>query len=95
VESLAGAASAVGQWRRAARLWGAMERLREEIGAPLAASERTGHDRRISDARAALGDDDAFDAAWRQGRAMTDEEAIACALDEVAGNAALAPPPAD
>ena len=92
VESLAGIASAAGQWDLAARMWGAMERLREEIGAPLAASERAGHDRCIADARTALADDAAFDAAWREGRAMTDEEAIACALDDRAANARAAPP---
>ncbi|MGE5103985.1 MAG: ATP-binding protein, partial [Betaproteobacteria bacterium] len=88
VESLAGVASAAGQWERAARLWGAMERLREEIGAPLAVSERIGRDRRIGEARAALADDPTFDTAWRQGRAMTDDEAIACALDEATGQRA-------
>src|SRR5262245_49161240 len=34
------------------------------------------------DARAALGDDAAFDAAWQEGRAMTLEQAIAYSLDK-------------
>ncbi|MGE5171506.1 MAG: ATP-binding protein [Rudaea sp.] len=81
VESLAGIAGATGEPARAARLWGAMERLREEIGAARVASECRGYERRVADARAALGDDAAFRAAWHAGRAMTLEGAIAYARE--------------
>lgn len=81
IEGLAGIACAVGAPARAACLWGAMERLREEIGAPLVPSERREHERAVADARAALGDDAAFEAAWREGRAMSLERAIECALE--------------
>lgn len=42
LDGLACHAAATDQGRRAARLWGAVERLREEIGAPLPANEREG-----------------------------------------------------
>ena len=67
----------------AVRLWGAAERLREEIGSPLAPAEQEEHERAVPAARQALGEE-AFDAAWAEGRAMTMEQAIACALDSKA-----------
>jgi len=39
---------------RAARLWGAAERLREEISAPIPLSERSRYDERVVAARAAF-----------------------------------------
>ena len=69
--------AALGDPVRAARIWGAEERLREEIGLPLPSHERPEADQQIRDARAALGDDTAFDRAWQEGRAMTLEQAHA------------------
>ena len=46
---------------RAARIWGATERLRAEIGKPLTPSERPRYDRWVAAARIASGDDAAFD----------------------------------
>ena len=83
-QSLAGLAAviaALGNSLRAARTWGAAERLRVEIGSPLPQSDRPRYDRRVAAARAALGDDAAFDHAWQEGRALTLEQAIDLALE--------------
>ena len=66
--------------RGAARIWGAAQRLREEIGAPLPAKDRANHDRDVAAARAVLANDAAFDLAWLEGRAMLLEHAIEYAL---------------
>jgi predicted ATPase/class 3 adenylate cyclase len=82
LEGLAAAVATVGSCLRAARVWGAAERLREEVGSPLSPNERTRYDPRVAAARAALGDDAAFDRAWLEGRALTLEQAIELALDQ-------------
>jgi non-specific serine/threonine protein kinase len=66
--------------RRAAILWGAGERLREEQGVKPPPMYRSREDRELAAARAALGDDTAFDLAWQKGRAMNFEEAVGYAL---------------
>jgi tetratricopeptide (TPR) repeat protein len=66
---------------RAALLWGAAERLREAIGAPLKPNDRLRAERQVAAARAALGDDVAFDRAWQNGRAMSLEQAVRYSLD--------------
>ncbi len=70
----------------AARIWGGAERLREEIGAPIAPVQRPWYDRQVAAARAALGDDTAFDLAWQEGRAMDFEQVVRYALDAESGN---------
>ena len=83
--SLAGLAAvvvALGGPLRGARIWGTAERLREEIGSPLAPSELPRYDRQVAAARAVLGDDAAFDRAWQKGRALTLEQAVELALEE-------------
>jgi non-specific serine/threonine protein kinase len=65
---------------RGARLWGAAERMREEIRAPLAPQDRARYDREVAAARRALGED-AFARAWEAGREMTPEEAVGLALE--------------
>jgi len=86
--SLEGLAEAVvaarGSSRRAARILGAAERLREEIGTPLPPIDLPQYEQRVASARAALGDNAAFDRAWQEGRALTLEEAIELALKEPA-----------
>jgi hypothetical protein len=67
---------------RAACIWGHVERLREEIGAPLPPSEQLRYSRYVTVARAAIGDSAAFDLAWRKGRAITLEQAIECAAEQ-------------
>lgn len=78
---LAGAAGLEGQPERAARLWGAAEILREEVGLPLSPLGRAHYDyeRYLSIARSQL-DEEAWTAAWAEGKAMTQEEAIEYAL---------------
>ena len=77
--SLAGLATVIaafGSSLRAARVWGAAERLREEVVTPLSPKDRPRYDRRVAAARAALGDDAAFDRAWEEGRTLTLEQAM-------------------
>ena len=82
LERLATAAAASGRTAFSARLWGAAERLREEMGSPLAPRGQLDFERQVAAARAALGDEAAFDRAWQEGRAMTLEQAIELALAE-------------
>jgi non-specific serine/threonine protein kinase len=74
-------AAARGRFDRAARLWGAAERLREEIDHRLAPAVRRHYEPHVVAARAALGDDAAFDRAWQAGRAMRLPEAVDYALE--------------
>jgi predicted ATPase/DNA-binding SARP family transcriptional activator/DNA-binding CsgD family transcriptional regulator/Flp pilus assembly protein TadD len=77
---MASAAGARGSAKRAARLWGAAEALREEVGVPLQPEDRVVLDPYLATARSSLGE-----IAWRttlvEGRAMTSEQAIEYALD--------------
>ena len=83
LEELAAVAAARGRSLHSARLWGAAERLRKEVGSPRASKERSHYDRHLAASRAALGDDAAFDQAWQEGREMTTEQAIELALQKV------------
>jgi tetratricopeptide (TPR) repeat protein len=67
--------------RRAPLLWGAAEALREAISAPLPPIDRPRYDLQVTQARAALSEED-FNAAWSEGRAMPLEQAIGLALEE-------------
>ena len=82
LDGLAAVALACDRPERAVFIWGASQRLREEIGARLPPIERADHDRQAAVARAALADDAVFELAWQQGRAMTLEQAIALVLEE-------------
>jgi tetratricopeptide (TPR) repeat protein len=66
---------------RAARLWGAAERLRQAIGCRTAPATRATYERAVAAARAQLGEE-AFEAAWEGGRALTVEQAIAEAVGD-------------
>ncbi len=81
LEELAGVACLQGEYTRAARLWGADESIREAIGATVRALYRADYDRGLTATREALGDA-AFTAAWKEGRNMSLEEAVAYALGE-------------
>ena len=81
LESVAAVQSAREGHGRAARLLGAAARLREDAPAPLSPAERAITDAALASVRFALGDE-AFEAAWAEGRAMTLEQAVAYALDE-------------
>jgi len=80
LEGLAAVAALLRDSLRAARIWGATERSRAEIGTPLPAHDRSGYDRRVAAARTASGDDAAFDNAWQEGRSLTLDQAIDLAL---------------
>jgi predicted ATPase/class 3 adenylate cyclase len=67
--------------RRAARLLGAAESLRERAGASMVGPERVEYDRHIGELRGALGTAE-LDPAWAAGRAMSMEEAIAFAVGD-------------
>jgi predicted ATPase/class 3 adenylate cyclase len=82
LDELAAVFAAFGNSLHAARVWGAAERLREEIGSPLPPIDRPRYDRRVAVARAGLGDDAAFDRAQQEGRALTFEQAIELAIGE-------------
>ena len=79
---LADVVAALGSPLRAARIWGAAERLREEIGSPLAPNERPAYERQVRAAREALRDNTGFDHAWQEGRVLTLEQAIDLAMQE-------------
>jgi len=72
--------ASLGDTLRAARIWGASDRSRAEIGTPLMSNERTGYDRCVAAARMASGDDAAFDSAWQEGRCVALDQAIDLAL---------------
>jgi transcriptional regulator with XRE-family HTH domain len=76
LEGVAGLAAAQGDARRAARLYGGAEVLREVIRNPLAPFDRTEYDRYVAAARAQL-DEAAFAAAWAEGRALLPDQAVA------------------
>ena len=68
--------------QRAARLFGAAEILRENIAIPMTAAERVEYEREVNDLRSNM-DEAVFAKAWAEGRAMTLEEAIALATEDV------------
>ncbi len=90
LEELAAVAAALGGSLRAALIWGAAERLREDMGSPLAPTERYRCDKRAAAARAAAGDDAAFDRAWREGRALPLAQAIEIASEEIGSHSMTA-----
>ena len=65
----------------ATRLLGAAEALRESLGVGLAPAEQTTHDQTVEAVRGAL-PEHRFAAAWRQGRELPLDDAIAYALEE-------------
>ncbi len=79
LESTAALAASIDQPELAARLTGAMDSLRETIGAPLPPVYRPQHDRMVSLLRRRLGPS-AFAGAYAAGRAMTLEQAAAEAI---------------
>lgn len=79
LESLAMIAVAQDHPRRAARLFGAAEALREATRSTMTEVEREEYGRAVGALRTGL-DDATFGTAWREGRAMALEQAIAYAL---------------
>jgi non-specific serine/threonine protein kinase len=86
--ALAGPVGAKGQAERAARLFGAGEALFEAMGVQPQPSDQFVVDRYVAAVREQL-DEATFEAARAAGRAMSLEEAIACALGEDAKKESL------
>jgi predicted ATPase/transcriptional regulator with XRE-family HTH domain len=83
---LAAAAEARGEAERSARLLGAAEGLIRSVDAPVYKNHRPKRSLRpldhvVAAARSRL-DEEAFDTAWNEGRAMTFEEAVTYALED-------------
>lgn len=85
LEGLAAAEAGLGRAILAAQLWGAAERLREEIGAPIPLTDRPRHEQQVAEARATANDNTAFNDAWQAGRASTVERVIHLALPDMDG----------
>ena len=74
-EGLAKLVAAQGALRWAAQLWGAAEVLREAIDVPRLPVDRGGYEQAVGAARAQLGEE-AFAAAWQEGRRAKLEQVI-------------------
>jgi non-specific serine/threonine protein kinase len=81
LEGLAGLASAAAAPRRAARLWGAADALRQEMGGTRSVHLSIAFERHVKPVRAML-TTEAFDQSWDEGRAMSLDDAVRYALDE-------------
>ena len=82
LERLAALAASLVSPLRAARICGAAERIRAEIGSALEPKERSQLEQRVAAAGEALGDDAASDRAWQDGRSLRLEQAIDIALKQ-------------
>jgi predicted ATPase/DNA-binding SARP family transcriptional activator len=80
-EGLAAVLVLTGRAEEAARLLGAAEALRESLGVELAPAEHATHKETVDAVRARLGEE-RFSDAWRQGRELSLDAAIAYALEE-------------
>jgi len=80
LETAACAECALGRPIRAAVIWGHLERVPWDVRFSGLRRLALRHERSVATARAALGDDAAFDAAWRRGAAMTTEQVIELVL---------------
>jgi predicted ATPase/class 3 adenylate cyclase len=76
LEGMASAVATQGKCAWAARLWGAAESLRERCGIPLLPFERVDYEAAVAATRTQLGEQ-AFAAAWAEGRTMTLEQVLA------------------
>ena len=76
LEGLAAVVAAQGELVWAAHLWGAAEAWRHTLRIPLAPVYRVDYERSVATAPTQL-DEEAFAAAWAQGRSMTPEQALA------------------
>jgi predicted ATPase/class 3 adenylate cyclase len=84
LEGFACLAAVRGETERAARLWGAVQALHETKGIPRDTDFLAEAGARISAVRSGMGEE-AWEEAWRKGRAMTLDEAVSYALEEEAG----------
>ena len=81
LEAMAVLAGAREEFVRAARLWGAAGALRELYDSPVAPVERDRYERYLASVRFQP-DEEAWEAAWEKGQAMTMEEAVSYAMVE-------------
>jgi hypothetical protein len=79
LEGLAAVVAVQGELPWAARLWGTAEALRDGMGTPIPPAYRADYERSVAGARSQLGEQ-AFAAAWEEGRAMTVEQVVNEAL---------------
>ena len=93
LEGFAALAGAAGRPRRAARLCGAAEALREITGAPLLDADRAEHERLVGGLRSRLGER-TFAAEWAAGRATGPEDAARFALRQTTPELAAEAAPA-
>jgi tetratricopeptide (TPR) repeat protein len=84
LEGLAAVVAALGSSLRAARIWGAAQRLREKIASPLSPIERPRYDERVAAARVLVGDDSVFERAWQEGSVLTLKQATELAREVTA-----------
>ena len=77
-------AGAQGKVERAARLWGAAQALHEAKDIPRDTDFLAEADARISAVRSGMREE-AWEEAWRKGRAMTLDDVVSYALEEQAG----------
>jgi predicted ATPase/Tfp pilus assembly protein PilF len=80
LEGLAGVAGVQGQPSQAARLFGAAEALRDEIGAPLLPANRGWVENLVASAREQLSED-AWAQAWTEGRSLSLETVLSGLFD--------------
>lgn len=79
----AGVLGVAGNFEKSARLFGAAEQARQVVGEKLDPPDEIEYNRIIAMVRAQL-DDTTFNAAWVEGQAMTLEQTIELALNDVA-----------
>lgn len=82
LEGLAPVLAAEGNVYPAIQLWAAVERLREELGIPLAPNEQQQQQEQIAAARARLTDPAQAAQAWESGQSLPLEELIALAINK-------------
>ena len=81
LEGIAGVFATMAAPRRAVRLWGASDAMRQEMGGARSAHESAIHERQLEPVRAILTAQE-FARAWDEGRTMSLDDAVRCALDE-------------
>ena len=86
LEGLAAVCAGLREPLRAARLFGAAEQLRVDIGVPIPAGKRQSHDAAVHYATALAESRSAFDECWQHGRLMGLSNAVAYALEPASAN---------
>jgi non-specific serine/threonine protein kinase len=92
LDSFARIALAGGFLPRAVRLMGATAVIREMISLPFEGPYEAMHEQQLTETRQALGND-AWERAWREGRAMSLEQALAYATEPLGSDTAEPPAP--